>query len=101
MTTNNAIINDDGVKCILKIRVPCESRKVGKSGGFRLIAIANRESKEVVFLEIFPKTGPLGKDNITDREFKKILEEYLEERNEKLLVRLDILNELAEIESPE
>lgn len=97
ITTNNAIINDNGITCLLKIRVACESRKVGKSGGFRLIATINRHTEEVVLLEIFPKTGPYNKSNIDSKELKKVIETYISEREKGVLVRMDITNGLSEI----
>jgi len=97
LTTNNAVLHDDGVKCIVKIRLPCASRNVGKSGGFRLIAVGNRQEQLLVMLDIYPKTGTRGKANITGSELAALLKTFLKERDANELARHDLSNELVVI----
>jgi hypothetical protein len=99
LTTNNAILHDDGIKCIVKIRIACSSRKVGKSGGFRLIVTADRSLQQLVFLDIYPKTGPRSKSNISNDDLKFLLKQYLNERDKNELRQHDLENVLAVLET--
>lgn len=94
---NNAILHDDGNRCLLKIRIPCESRSVGKSGGFRLIATVDRQAHEIVLLEIFPKVGPFARENITNRDLKVVLSRYIQERDAGELVKMNPDENLEEV----
>ncbi len=101
LSTNNAILNDDGIKCTVKIRLGCESRNTGKSGGFRLIAIIDRQKQQLIMLEVYPKVGPKGKSNISKLELGVLLKTYLTERDNGDIVEHNIKNDLAIITQEE
>ena len=82
---------------MLKIRIPCESRNIGKSGGFRLIAMIDRQAQEIVLLEIFPKVGPLARDNIDNQSLKFVINKFIQEREAGELIELNADKSLEEI----
>lgn len=94
---NNGRLHDNGVKCVLKVRVRNSIRNIGKSGAFRVISVIDREKDEIVFMYIYPKTGALAKESLSNDFTSELLKVYLSEREGKSLVRLDLDNELAEI----
>ncbi len=55
-----------------KVRVANSSVPTGKSGGFRIITLVKIEKEKIILLTIYSKTE---KENISDAELKKILEE--------------------------
>ena len=55
-----------------KVRVANSSIPTGKSGGFRIITLIKIEKEKIILLTIYSKTE---KENISDAELKKILEE--------------------------
>lgn len=99
LTSNNAILLDNGTRAVVKVRLACESRGSGKSGGFRMIVAVDRNTQEVVMLEVYPKTGALGKSNIDEQEYKHLLNTYFQERNAMLLLEHDLNNTLAHVEA--
>jgi hypothetical protein len=59
---------------IYKIRLPIASKGKGKSGDARIITYVNMIESRVILLTIYNKGD---KDNITDNEIIKLLQEYL------------------------
>ena len=48
-------------------------------------------------LTVYPKRGPLGTSNLTNDEFKRLLEEMLYEKENAILQKVDIANNLEVI----
>jgi len=70
---------------INKIRLENEQQNSGKSGGFRMIIICDKRTKQICLLYIYPKVGPLGMDS-TNLEFtKKLVKNYSEAKASGLL----------------
>ena len=97
LAETNVRLNDNGVRCVLKMRVANAGRGIGQSSGYRVIAVGDREKQEVVFLYVYPKTGALGVSDITDKHLGELLTAYFAERDNGLLVRLDLENKLIEV----
>ncbi|MFD2941331.1 hypothetical protein [Flavobacterium notoginsengisoli] len=86
------VLKDSGVVKILKVRIANSEQGKGKSSGFRMLLIADKRTSEVVFLNIFAKTGSDGKDNIDKEELKDCLVIYKKEKQTNTLVELDSKN---------
>ena len=50
-----------------------------------------------VFLDIYPKRGPMQKINITDNDLARLIHEFVDEFNNSTIVFHDIQQDLAEI----
>ena len=70
---------------------------MGKSGGFRLIATVDRQTQEIVLLEIFPKVGPFARENIDNRDLKIVVGVFIKERKANELVTLNPDMSLQEV----
>lgn len=64
---------------IVKYRLGDKRMKLSKANGYRLIYMVSTLHERVVFLDIYPKRGPLQQLDIDDRQFMRLIEEYLEE----------------------
>jgi len=73
------VLSYSGKVKIIKVRIANNNANKGKSGGFRLIILANSERNHVCFVALFAKTGPKGKDNIERAEIKLAIKFYQEE----------------------
>lgn len=69
---------------LFKIRLPNSGQNIGKSGGFRLICIADKTNKIAVLLHVYPKKGKMGKEDIDDKHINLLLEDYDRQKNELL-----------------
>lgn len=73
------VLKDSGNHKILKIRIANSEQNKGKSAGFRLIAILDKNKELIVFISIYPKVGSDGKDNLSKEELKACLNIYKKE----------------------
>ena len=64
---------------IVKYRWGDKRMKLSKANGYRLIYMVSTLHERVVFLDIYPKRGPLQQLDIDDRQLMRLIEEYLEE----------------------
>ena len=64
---------------IVKYRLGDKRMKLFKANGYRLIYMVSTLHERVVFLDIYPKRGPLQQLDIDDRQLMRLIEEYLEE----------------------
>lgn len=64
---------------IVKYRLGDRRMKLSKANGYRLIYMVSTLYERVVFLDIYPKRGPLQQLDIDDRQLMRLIEEYLEE----------------------
>ncbi len=64
---------------IVKYRLGDKRMKLSKANGYRLIYMVSTLHERVVFLDIYPKRGPLQQLDIDDRQLMRLIEEYLEE----------------------
>ena len=64
---------------IVKYRLGDKRMKLSKANGYRLIYMVSTLHERVIFLDIYPKRGPLQQLDIDDRQLMRLIEEYLEE----------------------
>ena len=64
---------------IVKYRLGDKRMKLSKANGYRLIYMVSTLHERVVFLDIYPKRGPLQQLDIDGRQLMRLIEEYLEE----------------------
>jgi hypothetical protein len=83
---------------IVKLRVRNSQQNLPKNDGFRLIYWVSTKSDNLVLLSAYPKRGPQGIKNLTNQEFKRLLDEMIKEKEQSVLQRVDILNNLAVID---
>ncbi len=68
---------DDSI--VIKLRMADKKHKLAKKDGYRLIHIVSRTNETVVFLDIYPKRGPLQQITISDKELTELLNKFSEE----------------------
>ena len=83
---------------IVKLRVKNSHQNLPKNDGYRLIYWVSTKSDNLVLLSVYPKRGPQGAGNLTNQEFKRLLNELLSEKEQCVLQKVDILNNLAIID---
>ena len=76
---NNDIILLEGDLVVIKLRLPDKKQHISKKDGFRLIYLVSKTDEIVVFLDIYPKNGPLQQLDIADKDLKSLLKEFIEE----------------------
>lgn len=69
----------EGDWVIIKLRLPDKKQRLSRKDGFRLIYLVSKVDDLVVFLDIYPKNGPLQQLDIDDAEIKRLIEEFIEE----------------------
>lgn len=82
------LIEEDGI--VIKLRLPDKRQRLSKSDGYRLIYLVSNEVEVVVFLDVYPKNGPLQKLNFTELELKSALQEFISEASANALVPYEI-----------
>lgn len=70
---------------IVKYRLGDKRMKLSKANGYRLIYMVSTIIDRVVFLDVFPKRGPLQQLNIDDKEILRLIEEFNSEASNRLL----------------
>lgn len=63
----------DNNNIAIKIRVASLSRKIGKSGAYRLICYAEKEDGKIYLLTIYSKNE---RENITNKEILELIMKY-------------------------
>lgn len=84
---------------IVKLRVKNSHQKLPKNDAFRLIYWVSIKSDNLVLLTVYPKRGPYATKNLTNAEFKRLLEEMLHEKEDQKLQKVDVTNNLEVIEN--
>ncbi|MGB1241853.1 MAG: hypothetical protein ACPG49_04990 [Chitinophagales bacterium] len=90
--------NSLGQKTMFKTRIPNATMREGKSGGYRIISIVDKNEEELVFLEVYPKKGKFAKKDLSQSEYIALLKKYLEQVLENTLKEVNINDELKVIE---
>lgn len=76
---NNDMILLEGDLVVVKLRLPDKKQHLSRKDGFRLIYLVSKTDEIVVFLDIYPKNGPLQQLDIADNDLKLLLKEFIEE----------------------
>ena len=95
--TNDRIRQEQNFR-IVKLRVKNSHQNLPKNDAFRLIYWVSTKSDNLVLLFVYPKRGSLGINNLTNVEFKRLLEEMLNEKEKSILQMVDIANNLNVID---
>lgn len=75
LSNRDQIVIEDSFS-VIKLRLPNSGLSRSKRDGFRLIYLARKDRNEVIFLYVFPKTGPMKIDNIGPQTLHDLLVEY-------------------------
>lgn len=76
---NNDMILLEGELIVIKLRLPDKKQHLSRKDGFRLIYLVSKTDEIVVFLDIYPKNGPLQQLDIADDDLKSLLREFIVE----------------------
>lgn len=76
---NNDMILLEGDLVVIKLRLPDKKQHLSRKDGFRLIYLVSKTDEIVVFLDIYPKKGPLQQLDIADNDLKSLLKDFIEE----------------------
>ena len=82
---NNDMILLEGDLVVIKLRLPDKKQHLSRKDGFRLIYLVSKTDEIVVFLDIYPKNGPLQQLDIADNDLKSLLKEFIEEAQSDML----------------
>ena len=70
---------------VIKLRLPDKKMRLSRKDGFRLIYLVSKTDEIVVFLDIYPKNGPLQQMNIEEDELKFLIKQFIRETQMNLL----------------
>lgn len=76
---NNDMILLEGELVIIKLRLPDKKQHLSRKDGFRLIYLVSKTDEIVVFLDIYPKNGPLQQLDLPEEELKFLVREFIQE----------------------
>lgn len=76
---NNDMILLEGEMIIIKLHLPDKKQHLSRKDGFRLIYLVSKTDEIVVFLDIYPKNGPLQQLDIADNELKMLVIQFINE----------------------
>lgn len=87
---NNDMILLEGDLVVIKLRLPDKKQHLSRKDGFRLIYLVSKTDEIVVFLDVYPKNGPLQQLDIADNDLKSLLKEFIEEAQSNNLLNYAI-----------
>ncbi len=76
---NNDMILLEGDFVIIKLRLPDKNQHLSRKDGFRLIYLVSKTDEIVVFLDIYPKNGPLQQLDLSEGELKFLVKQFVSE----------------------
>ena len=76
---NNDMILLECDLIIIKLRLPDKKQHLSRKDGYRLIYLVSKTDEIVVFLDIYPKNGPLQQLDIADAELKFLVKQFIDE----------------------
>lgn len=76
---NNDMILLEGELIIIKLRLPDKKQHLSRKDVFRLIYLVSKTDEIVVFLDIYPKNGPLQQLDLPDEDLKSLVREFIVE----------------------
>lgn len=76
---NNDMILLEGDLVVVKLRLPDKKQHLSRKDGFRLIYLVSKTDEIVVFLDIYPKNGPLQQLDLPDEDLKSLVREFIVE----------------------
>lgn len=82
---NNDMILLEADLIVIKLRLPDKRQHLSRKDGFRLIYLVSKTDEFVVFLDIYPKNGPLQQLDIAADELKNLIAAFVDEARTNLL----------------
>ena len=82
---NSDMVLLEGDLIVIKLRLPDKKMHISKKDGYRLIYLVSKSDEIVVFLDIYPKNGPLQQLAIDEKDLKRILKEFITEAQTGIL----------------
>ncbi len=76
---NNDMILLEGDLVIIKLRLPDKKQHLSRKDGYRLIYLVSKTDEIVVFLDIYPKNGPLQQLDLAEDELKFLIQQFVSE----------------------
>ena len=76
---NNDMILLEADLIVIKLRLPDKKQRLSRKDGFRLIYLVSKTDEIVVFLDIYPKNGPLQQLDIADEDLKNLIRQFVSE----------------------
>lgn len=70
---------------IVKLRLPDKKMKLSKANGYRLIYMVSTIMERVVFLDIYPKRGPMQQIDIEAKDLTRLLMDFNSEDEKGIL----------------
>ena len=83
MNRDMILLEDDLI--VIKLRLPDKKQKLSRKDGYRLIYMVSKVADVVVFLDVYPKNGPMQQLDIDDKEVKRLITEFIVEAEENAL----------------
>jgi len=84
---NRDMILLDDEYILIKLRLPDKKHKLSKRDGFRLIYLVYKNTEEVVFMDIYPKNGPMQQLDIDDAQLAVLIIQLAEEKRQNILMQ--------------
>ena len=69
----------EGDLIVIKLRLPDKRQRLSRKDGFRLIYMVSKTDEIVVFLDIYPKNGPLQQLDISENQLKYLIQQFISE----------------------
>lgn len=82
---NNDMILLEGDLIIIKLRLPDKRQHLSRKDGYRLIYLVSKTDEIVVFLDIYPKNGPLQQLDMDEDVLKILIKQFINEAQMNLL----------------
>ncbi len=82
---NNDMILLEGDVIVIKLRLPDKKQRLSRKDGFRLIYLVSKTDEIVVFMDIYPKNGPLQQLDIAEEDLKDLVREFISEAQSDIL----------------
>lgn len=82
---NNDMILIEGDLVVIKLRLPDKKFHLAKKDGYRLIYLVSKVVPVVVFLDIYPKNGPLQQLDEDDKVILKLVTDFITEGEARIL----------------
>lgn len=89
---------DNDISRIIKAKISNSGLKLGASNGFRLYFFVSKNTKDIVYITVYPKRGKFGKVNLKKAEIKFLLNKFVEEFEKNCLIKVNLNKELGLIE---
>ena len=80
----------DDPRIIIKLRLPDKKHRLSKRDGYRLIYLVYKDREEVVFLDVYPKNGPMQQLDIPDEQVVELVRQYIDEKERGELIPMEI-----------